>query len=761
MNNIKKLLAILGIIFYLNTSGFVLAEETTPAKYPDYAYEYVGVDKHEDWNRKMFSLNSKLNKYAIKPIHTVWASIMPKYMMDRIQSAYINIQYPKRLISSICQKNLKDTKNETIRFFTNTTIGLGGMYDPAKKLFHIDSCNDGIEQALANSKIKPGSFLVMPCIPATCPRDMIGNLFDFALNPTTYIATPAIAFAKLGFTVNRTAYMQPIVKMIESTYADPYEITKELYGLESYIKNHHLNRDEILDTQIQLAKKENAQNKNTEETIAENNLDTKTYKDKEENVVNIKQDKNSKDKNSDEAVLKVDKSTINPDIILSGYDSQCPVTDSMRTALFELPEINDSMWNELSIWNRCFSKQIKTSSVNIDPQKPNYNYKYIMQHDKNSPVAIIYPSIGEGINAHHSVILAKLFYDKGYSVIIEGSNFQWEFVKSMPDGYRPGIVPKDADALRLITSKVLDSLQSKYNCQFSGKVVIGTSYGAIATLFLGNEEYKNNTLGITKFIAINPPVDLIYAMKQMDNNAEEWKNNPEELKERVAITAAKVIALSDMKSKDKNFKIETLPFSEYEAKLITGFVMHQKLSDLMYTIENVPKNKNSDFYKMVNNMDYHDYVQKYLVGPPYKNVEDMGYITSLYSISDYLKNSNDYKIYHSVDDYLVTTKQLSDLKGFAKDKLVLLNHGGHLGFLYRPEFLQSLTQDITLGGPQMAGVKNNNDKATNEGKTLNTLGTNKDNKSNLKELNTQDDKKTVNNTISINTLDEYDRVVNY
>lgn len=139
-----------------------------------------------------------------------------------------------------------------------------------------------------------------------------------------------------------------------------------------------------------------------------------------------------------------------------------------------------------------------------------------MQKDKNSPVAIIYPSIGEGIISYHSVVLAKLFFEEGYSVIIQGSHFHWEFVKSMPKEYKPGIPSQDADYLKSVTAKIINSLQAKYDCNFSRKVLIGTSFGALETLFLADKEAKNNTLGIDKFISINPPVELIYAMKQID-----------------------------------------------------------------------------------------------------------------------------------------------------------------------------------------------------------------------------------------------------
>ena len=58
-------------------------------------------DKFENFNRKMFHLNSKLNKYIARPVHVLWSSIMPKYGIERIQNVYNNIEYPKRLASCL------------------------------------------------------------------------------------------------------------------------------------------------------------------------------------------------------------------------------------------------------------------------------------------------------------------------------------------------------------------------------------------------------------------------------------------------------------------------------------------------------------------------------------------------------------------------------------------------------------------------------------------------------------------------------------
>ena len=66
----------------------------------------------------------------------------------------------------------------------------------------------------------------------------------------------------------------------------------------------------------------------------------------------------------------------------------------------------------------------------------------------------------------------------------------------------------------------------------------------------------------------------------------------------------------------------------------------------------------------------------------------------LVAISDYLENANNYKIYHTQNDYLINRIQLKQLKRMAGNKLIILNNGSHLGFLYRPEFIDSLKNDI-------------------------------------------------------------------
>jgi len=662
-------------------------ETTQETKYPDYAKMYTGDDKFEKFNRKMFNLNSKLNKYIARPVHILWASVMPKFGMDRIKDAYNNIEYPKRLASCILQRDGKGAKIETLRFLTNTTLGLGGLFDPADKLLKIKPTNENMEQALCKCKVHSGSYLVMPVINSCTPRSLCGKAIEAALDPCLYLAAPVTSIVKFGLMLNRTSYMQPLAKMIETTYADPYDIHKKLFGMENYIRNKNLDRAELLIEEKMLA--EQGDTEDAEKLIASIGDAPATSEPKINNIdfENI----NTKDMSD---ILPLGESALKADMILENYNPQTPVVDSMRTVLFENPSINKSFWNELAIWNRSFAKRIKTESVLITEGKPEYSFRYIMQRDKNSPVVIIYPSIGEGAETHHSIVFAKMFYDSGFSAVMLGSHFHWEFVKSMPDNYFPGLPEHDAEKLQMVTSKVLEKLQNKYECEFTEKNLIGTSLGAMSALFVANLEYKHNTLGVNKFIAICPPIELKYALNQLDKNSEEFDKNPDEVKQKTAVTAAKILQLYQLKESG-DLNLENLPFSDEEGKLITSFIMRQKLSDLIFTLEKAPKNQKTDIYETINNMSYKDYAEKYLGITNWNNetaAEEAK--TSLLNLSDYLKNSNDYRIYHSLDDYLVNKTQLLQLKNITGEHLKCINCGAHLGFLYRKEFAEALLNEI-------------------------------------------------------------------
>lgn len=641
-------------------------------KYPSYSSIFLGEDKFEKFNRKMFNMNLKVNNLIVKKVHILWASIFPKPIIDSLTHAYENIEYPKRIVSALLQRDFGAIKHETKRFVINTIIGAGGLFDAAYKLFNLEMYNEDMEQALARCKMRCGNYLVMPFISSTTSRDITGRILDFLLTPTTYIATPIAAAIKMGLLINRTTVIQPMIRMVESNFYDPYDIAKKFFGVDKYIKLSNYDRKEVLS--------------NLKDDYDE--VDLVLNKEKQ---LSVKGKVN--DKSNNIVVNEILDDELKADIILNDYNPQNPVLDSMRTALFDLKDNGNGFWSDISLFNRDFAKRLKTAKVEIVEGRRPYTFKYLLQKEKQSPLAIIFPSVGEGVSNNHNAIIAKLFYDEGYSVLIFGSHFQWEFFKSVDKNYSLGYIQDDVKYINTLINKSIKYLSNKYDRTFLTRTAIGTSLGAYAVLYLGDLQYEQGANNIDKFIAICPPYELTYAISQLDKIIGCWKNYPNDYKEKVAITAAKVMRAYKEK---ENFKgnIKALPFSNYEAKLISAFVFHQKLSDLIMAMEE-DKNPNADrkeLYDAIYKLNYGDYIKKYVLVS--HSQDELNAATKLSAISDYLINSNNYKIFHSLDDYLITKEGLKDLKRCCDDKITIFNNGAHLGFMYRDEFINELKKEI-------------------------------------------------------------------
>lgn len=649
----KFLLAIIAVFFiniYINSVSIAADDILLQDRYPNYSYEFTGKEKWEGFNRKMFLFNLWVNKIIVRPLNIAWASVMPKYGMDRIECFYTNLDYPVRLMGNLLQKDFKASKTETQRFLINTTVGVLGLYDPALKKFKIAPKEENMEQVLAYHNVKQGPYLVLPVVAEGNARDIAGQALDLPLTPCAYIVGPVTLVSSGLSLLNLTSYMQPIFKLADN-YADPYESSKQMNGIENYIKNKNLNRKNFLE------------DKNITNSILIDNFQG--------------------------------HNDLKADIELESYNPQSSQTDALRTMLFDSPKPQHSTWSELSLWNKTFNKQLKISSVSIEHNKSRLKYRYVLQKDKSAPVAILYPSIGEGVMSNQSATLARILYDNGYSVIILPSSFNWAFVKSMPENFKPGLPSNDAHYLRVVTSMVINQLQGKYNTKFDSKIIVGTSFGALTGLFVAQQEESDHRLGISNYIFICPPVQMFYALQQIDQYSENWLKDKSDIKENAAVMSEKIIQVSNnnynIDSDDNNV---TLPFSEDEAKLAISYTMRQKLYDLVFTLEHGSVTRKNCIYDMVNQMSFYDYAQKYILPNQNKSIEELDYDSSLYSLKSFLKEDKNYKIYHALDDCFVSKQQLKWLKAKTGNRTVLFSNGSHLGFLYRREFLNEFTKDI-------------------------------------------------------------------
>ncbi len=191
-------------------------------------------DSWEPFNRAMFAFNDKIYRYFFKPINTGYTSIVPPVARTGVGNFFSNIKTPVRLINCLFQGKFKGAGKEIARLVINSTVGVGGLWDPSKKLFHLKKEERDFGQTLGKGKIKPGTYIVWPFFGPSNVRDTAGRIVDAGLNLLSwvsffYLAPIESAGTYAGETVNDAEDKGKAYERITEPAIDPYIALQDAY----------------------------------------------------------------------------------------------------------------------------------------------------------------------------------------------------------------------------------------------------------------------------------------------------------------------------------------------------------------------------------------------------------------------------------------------------------------------------------------------------------------------------------------------------
>ena len=181
---IKKLIYISLFTLFLQTSPVVAGttgSEKLKASSGDTAKEcFEGV------SRAMFKLNNGLDKAIFKPIAKGYRAL-PSPIRKGTSNVVDNLRSLLTLSNNILQGDFGGAGNTAARFGINTTAGILGIFDPAKKLGFEDRDKEDFGQTLGVWGAESGCYFVLPVLGPTTTRDVIGLVGNTVLDPVYQI----------------------------------------------------------------------------------------------------------------------------------------------------------------------------------------------------------------------------------------------------------------------------------------------------------------------------------------------------------------------------------------------------------------------------------------------------------------------------------------------------------------------------------------------------------------------------------------------
>ena len=134
-------------------------------------------DCFEGINRGSFALNKGLDKVIFKPVAKVYRSL-PSPIRSGTSNALLNLSSLITIPNNVLQGQFKTAGVNTGRFIVNTTVGILGIFNVAKKIGFSDYEKEDYGQTLGVWGVGPGCYLVLPVLGPSTVRDTAGSFVN-------------------------------------------------------------------------------------------------------------------------------------------------------------------------------------------------------------------------------------------------------------------------------------------------------------------------------------------------------------------------------------------------------------------------------------------------------------------------------------------------------------------------------------------------------------------------------------------------------
>lgn len=143
-------------------------------------------DPWERFNRVTFRFNDALDRAVLRPVARGYVKVMPRAVRTGVSNFFANLETVPTLLNDVLQGKLRDAGHDTARLLLNSTLGLGGLLDPASAA-GLDRNDEDFGQTLGKWGVQSGPYLMLPFLGPSTVRDAFGRIPDRFSDPSQYL----------------------------------------------------------------------------------------------------------------------------------------------------------------------------------------------------------------------------------------------------------------------------------------------------------------------------------------------------------------------------------------------------------------------------------------------------------------------------------------------------------------------------------------------------------------------------------------------
>lgn len=127
-------------------------------------------DPLERFNRGTQRFNDALDRAVMRPVASGYHRYVPRVIRTGVSNLLGHLEYTTTIVNDLLQLKILDTGADIGRFALNSTLGIGGLLDPATRV-GIPRHEEDFGQTLGRWGVPAGPYLVLPLLGPSSLRD--------------------------------------------------------------------------------------------------------------------------------------------------------------------------------------------------------------------------------------------------------------------------------------------------------------------------------------------------------------------------------------------------------------------------------------------------------------------------------------------------------------------------------------------------------------------------------------------------------------
>lgn len=143
-------------------------------------------DPWEPFNRRVHAFNNAVDRTVAKPLAQAYVAVVPRPVRLGVGNFFSNLGQPVSAVNAALQGRPAQAGASLGRFVVNSTLGIGGLFDPATRL-DIPNRSEDFGQTLGVWGWRNSRYLELPLFGPRTVRDVFGLVGDAPLSPVRQV----------------------------------------------------------------------------------------------------------------------------------------------------------------------------------------------------------------------------------------------------------------------------------------------------------------------------------------------------------------------------------------------------------------------------------------------------------------------------------------------------------------------------------------------------------------------------------------------